>query len=92
MIYACIVWMEEEWFGAGWHSIKSLLIMSTVGEDPPSSCELTGGFGILVQCLLGVMCFLVLVCKCERLRLVKRSIERPKRLWKIFLMVRGGCG
>lgn len=36
--------------------------MST--EDPEvESCELLGGFGILVQSILGFLCFMVLVCK-----------------------------
>ncbi|CAD8198710.1 unnamed protein product [Paramecium pentaurelia] len=51
--------------------------MST--EEPEAQgCELLGGFGILVQSILGFLCFLVLV--------FKRHIEKPKRVWKIFLM------
>ncbi|CAK92646.1 unnamed protein product (macronuclear) [Paramecium tetraurelia] len=51
--------------------------MST--EEPEAQgCELLGGFGIMVQSILGFLCFLVLV--------FKRHIEKPKRVWKIFLM------
>ncbi|CAD8116648.1 unnamed protein product [Paramecium sonneborni] len=48
-------------------------------EEPVvEGCELLGGFGILVQSILGLLCFLVLV--------FKRHLEKPKRVWKIFLM------
>lgn len=45
-------------------------------EENNSKCEMFGGFGFLIQAILGAAAFSILI--------VKRYIEKPRRPWKIW--------
>ena len=45
----------------------------------PKTCELMGGFGLLIQLLLAILCFTALV--------IKRFFEDSPRPWIIWLLV-----
>ena len=45
-------------------------------EESNSKCEMFGGFGFLIQAILGAAAFSILI--------VKRYIEKPRRPWKIW--------
>ena len=50
---------------------------NTTNTDSSSSkCEMFGGFGVLIQTILGVLAFSILI--------VKRYVEKPRRAWKIW--------
>eukprot|EP01017_Pseudomicrothorax_dubius_P038401 TRINITY_DN5748_c0_g1_i1.p1 TRINITY_DN5748_c0_g1~~TRINITY_DN5748_c0_g1_i1.p1 ORF type:complete len:264 (-),score=21.65 TRINITY_DN5748_c0_g1_i1:107-898(-) len=50
--------------------------MSTT--EPDQVCSITDFAGIIVQLILGVLCFSILICK--------RYIEHPRRHWKIWIL------
>ena len=45
-------------------------------SSPESKCEMFGGFGFLIQAILGAAAFSILI--------VKRFVEKPRRPWKIW--------
>ena len=45
-------------------------------EENNSKCEMFGGFGVLIQAILGAAAFSILI--------LKRYIEKPRRPWKIW--------
>jgi len=45
-------------------------------EEGQSKCEMFGGFGFLIQAILGAAAFSILI--------VKRYVEKPRRPWKIW--------
>ena len=47
-----------------------------VTEEGNSKCEMFGGFGVLIQAILGAAAFSILI--------VKRYVEKPRRAWKIW--------
>ena len=49
---------------------------TTEVEESNSKCEMFGGFGFLIQAILGAAAFSILI--------VKRYIEKPRRPWKIW--------
>ena len=49
---------------------------ATEVEENNSKCEMFGGFGFLIQAILGAAAFSILI--------VKRYIEKPRRPWKIW--------
>jgi hypothetical protein len=49
---------------------------TTEVEESNSKCEMFGGFGFLIQAILGAAAFSILI--------VKRYIEKPSRPWKIW--------
>jgi len=49
---------------------------TTEVEDNNSKCEMFGGFGFLIQAILGAAAFSILI--------VKRYVEKPRRPWKIW--------
>ena len=53
---------------------KRLLNETSTGSE--SKCEMFGGFGFLIQAILGAAAFSILI--------VKRYVEKPRRPWKIW--------
>ena len=53
---------------------KRLLNETSAGSE--SKCEMFGGFGFLIQAILGAAAFSILI--------VKRYVEKPRRPWKIW--------
>ena len=51
---------------------------SNTGTGEKIECEILGTFGLLIQCLLGLLSFLALV--------VKRCFENPKRPVVVWLL------
>ena len=49
---------------------------TTEVEENNSKCEMFGGFGFLIQAILGAAAFSILI--------VKRYVEKPRRPWKIW--------
>ena len=49
---------------------------TTEVEESNSKCEMFGGFGFLIQAILGAAAFSILI--------VKRYVEKPRRPWKIW--------
>lgn len=45
-------------------------------EEDESKCQMFGGFGVLIQAILGMAAFSILI--------VKRYVEKPRRVWKIW--------
>ena len=45
-------------------------------QENNSKCEMFGGFGFLIQAILGAAAFSILI--------VKRYVEKPRRAWKIW--------
>lgn len=45
-------------------------------DSSPNKCEMFGGFGFLIQAILGIVAFSILI--------VKRFVEKPRRPWKIW--------
>ena len=45
-------------------------------EENNSKCEMFGGFGVLIQAIIGAAAFSILI--------LKRYIEKPRRPWKIW--------
>jgi hypothetical protein len=57
--------------------LESTNNQNTTGvEESNSKCEMFGGFGFLIQAILGAAAFSILI--------VKRYIEKPRRPWKIW--------
>lgn len=54
-------------------NLTSIAVNST---DNNSKCEMFGGFGFLIQAILGAAAFSILI--------FKRFIEKPRRAWKIW--------
>jgi hypothetical protein len=55
-------------------------------------CELFGNFGFLIQAIIGGLTIFTLLCiiiiyVSNFFLLVKRVFEKPKRSWRIFLLV-----
>ena len=53
---------------------KRLLNETSTGSE--SKCDMFGGFGFLIQAILGAAAFSILI--------VKRYVEKPRRPWKIW--------
>ena len=51
-------------------------ITNLTGVEDNSKCEMFGGFGVLIQAILGAAAFSILI--------VKRYVEKPRRAWKIW--------
>ena len=57
--------------------LESTNNQNTTGvEESNSKCEMFGGFGFLIQAILGAAAFSILI--------VKRYVEKPRRAWKIW--------
>ena len=51
-------------------------ITNLTGVEDNSKCEMFGGFGVLIQAILGAAAFSIWI--------VKRYVEKPRRAWKIW--------
>jgi hypothetical protein len=56
--------------------LESTNNQNTTEIESNSKCEMFGGFGFLIQAILGAAAFSILI--------VKRYIEKPRRPWKIW--------
>ena len=50
--------------------------LNETSSTEESKCEMFGGFGFLIQAILGAAAFSILI--------VKRYVEKPRRPWKIW--------
>lgn len=56
-------------------------------KDDPNSCHLFGALGIFVQVIMGILVITAMIGKeALRFKKVKRNLEKPRRIWKIFLL------
>jgi hypothetical protein len=55
---------------------KNITNVADETREENSKCEMFGGFGFLIQAILGAAAFSILI--------VKRYIEKPRRAWKIW--------
>ena len=55
---------------------KNMTNLSDNSGEKSAKCEMFGGFGFLIQAILGAAAFSILI--------VKRYIEKPRRPWKIW--------
>jgi hypothetical protein len=55
---------------------KNITNVADETREGNSKCEMFGGFGFLIQAILGAAAFSILI--------VKRYIEKPRRAWKIW--------
>ena len=58
------------------NSTNGTNITNLTGVEDNSKCEMFGGFGVLIQAILGAAAFSILI--------VKRYVEKPRRAWKIW--------
>lgn len=56
--------------------LTNLTNIEVNSTDNNSKCEMFGGFGFLIQAILGAAAFSILI--------FKRFIEKPRRVWKIW--------